>query len=320
MKTSEAVVRYVEHRQLMGCEFSKGRKHLNEFTRLVIDKQLSEITVRDVAAYVGKGTPSTCTWRSRYLTLRKFLRFWVSREAMPVVAMPTLPKPVESEFMPYVYSRGEVKRLLALTRKITDLQTRSIDAKTFRTLLITLYATGAFVGELVRLSWKDVDLEKGLITLRQIRFSRVRTIPISEELTSILQVHQKRQPSVSDEVAVFVRRDGDAITSDLATRAFMRIRRKAGFQHGSGQTPRLHDFRTTFAVHRIEDWIRKGSDLNRLLPALSAYMGASSLMRSERFMNLAPERFRRELSRLSPKRAKQHWRNDAALMSFLNSL
>ena len=137
MRTSEAIVGYVEHRQLMGCDFSKGRKLLAVFCRLVEDKQLSEITVGDVAAYVGKGAPLTSTWRARYLTLRKFLRFWASRDAMPVVVMPTLPKPVEPDFIPYVYSRGEIKRLLALTRRMTDLQTRSMDAKTFRTLLIT---------------------------------------------------------------------------------------------------------------------------------------------------------------------------------------
>ena len=37
--------------------------------------------------------------------------------------------------------------------------------------------------------------------------------------------------------------------------------------------PRLHDFRYTFAVHRLTAWHKHGADLNRMIPALSVYMG-----------------------------------------------
>jgi integrase len=321
MRTSEAVLKYVDQRQLRGCQFAKGARQLSAFCRFIEDKELSEITVQEVAGFLDKSPPLSTTWRSRYLTLRKFLRFWSFRDAMPVVVMPPLPKPVESDFIPYIYSRGEIKRLLRATRELKSPQIRSIDPKGFRTLLITMYATGAYSGQLVNLLWSDVDLDKGFLTLKQTRFERVRTIPISEELVSILRVHRRRQKA-NTEGEVFIRRDGKAITSDLATRAFIRTRRIAGIgsQHRKAQKPTLHDLRSTFAVHRIDDWTKKGKDLNRLLPALSAYMGSTGLLRSERFMHLAPERFRRELTCLSPKRGRGHWRDDAPLMSFLSSL
>ena len=36
---------------------------------------------------------------------------------------------------------------------------------------------------------------------------------------------------------------------------------------------RFHDFRHTFATHRLYHWMRDGKDLNAMLPYLSAYMG-----------------------------------------------
>ncbi len=57
-----------------------------------------------------------------------------------------------------------------------------------------------------------------------------------------------------------------------------------------------------------------------MLPALSAYMGLTGLMASERYLLLAPERFRKELEELSPTRQRKHWRDDPALMSFLAGL
>jgi integrase/recombinase XerD len=69
---------------------------------------------------------------------------------------------------------------------------------------------------------------------------------------------------------------------------------------GYSASPRIQDFRTTFAVHRITAWINAGADLNRLLPALAAYMGRRSLLSGESYLRLTPERFRKQLNSLSP--------------------
>ena len=82
----------------------------------------------------------------------------------------------------------------------------------------------------------------------------------------------------------------------------------------------MNDFRASFAVHRIASWIKSGDDLNRMLPALAAYMGLVGLTATERYIALTPERFRKELNKLSPERINWHWREDAQLMKFLAAL
>ena len=89
---------------------------------------------------------------------------------------------------------------------------------------------------------------------------------------------------------------------------------------GAIYEPRLHDLRSTFAVHRITSWIKNGADMNRMLPALSAYMGQVGLASTERYLFLTPERFRKELDKLSPQRGKRHWRENPSLMKFLAEL
>jgi integrase/recombinase XerD len=42
-----------------------------------------------------------------------------------------------------------------------------------------------------------------------------------------------------------------------------------------------------------------------MLPALSAYIGQQELASTERYLSLAPERFRKELDKLSPTRGKK---------------
>lgn len=140
--------------------------------------------------------------------------------------------------------------------------------------------------------------------------------PCDLELLSWLQA------SKPDERPLFVTRDGRPATAGNLRNRFQRLRVLAGVQSRNGTRcePRMHDLRPSFAVHRIAAWIKSGSDLNRMPPALAAYMGLVGLTATERFIALTPERFRKELSKLSPGQAKRHWRDDPQLMKFLAAL
>ena len=49
-------------------------------------------------------------------------------------------------------------------------------------------------------------------------------------------------------------------------------------------------------------------------------MGQVGLGSTERYLHLTPERFRKDLRKLSPACSRKHWRDDRSLMEFLVSL
>jgi integrase/recombinase XerD len=105
--------------------------------------------------------------------------------------------------------------------------------------------------------------------------------------------------------------------------AFRKVRHLAGIERHDGAIyqPRMHDLRATFAVHRLTSWLRQDADVNRLIPALSSYMGQCGLGSTERYLKLTPERFRDQLMTLSPQNPKRkRWRDDPNLMRFLAQL
>ena len=177
------------------------------------------------------------------------------------------------------------------------------------------------VGQVLKLERKDVNFRANL-TFRSGRFGRTRSIPIGIDLRNVLKRHLggKRGKSGSDRV--FATKDGTPISSVTLIHLFRRLRTMAGVTRSgdSFYQPRMHDLRSTFAVHRITSWVKNGADLNRMLPALSTYMGNMGLAASERYLLLTPERFRKELVKLSPARGRKRWRDDQALMGFLKSL
>jgi len=189
--------------------------------------------------------------------------------------------------------------------------------------LLTMYGTGAFPKEILWLKRSDLDLKRNLMSLPGNAMIRPRTVPIGKDLHDLLSayLHSKERSRVHND-NLFVSSSGKPLSERTFTKTFAKVRIRAGVVRVDGGRckPRLHDLRQTFAIHRIGSWIQEGADLNRMLPALSAYMGLAGLASTQRFLFMTPDRFKSALDRLSPHGAAKHWRDDPTLMTFLGSL
>jgi site-specific recombinase XerD len=306
-----------------GLTFDRAASNLRSFCNYVNDLPLDFITTQHVLAFLNGPHTSTTTWRGKHSLLRHFFEFWMSRGEMPLLLLPVLRPPNPQIFVPYVYTKAEIHTLLTAVRICQKYDECAIDAQTMRTFLLTLYATGALLSEILALQYEDVDLKRAVITIRSNRFSRSRRIPVSQDLREVLRTYMKsRHRDRTNCTHLFVTKRGLPIPDWNLVKRFQKLRTIAGIARHDGACyqPRMHDLRTTFAVHRITSWIRKGADLNRMLPALAAYMGKVGLASTEQYLSLTPERFRKELDTLSPGRARKHWRDDPKLMKFLEEL
>jgi integrase/recombinase XerD len=314
---------YVGKKQIAGFSYIKSASTLWAFCKQVGDVPLGCINPRQVSAFLAGPQTSTVTWRHKYSLLKNFFEYWAARGELQALPMPPIRPPSPQTFVPYVYSRTELRLLLSSTRSSQKRDACVIESRTLRAVLLFLYGTGAQTGEALRLLRASADLKNALITLQGSRFNRVRRIPICSDLQQVMRRYLRS--TVRKKIKspnFFVTRDGRALNVVTLAKSFQRLRRVAGVARhdGSKYQPRMHDLRHTFAVHRITDWFKQGADLNRMLPALSAYIGQVGLASTERYLSMTPERFRRQLVKLSPTQRKKHWRDDAALMKFLTAL
>jgi integrase/recombinase XerD len=322
MTLIEAIDIYVKRKRAKGLLFRKGQLELSSFCKCVGDVQLCQVTSLNVIAFLENPRIATATWHHKYRLLKRFFEFWSQRGVMPCLLMPPRRPPGTKTFTPYIYTRAEIRSLLTATRQCQKRKLCVMDSVTFRYLLLSLYATGALVTEIVNLGIEDIDFKKRHITLQGNRIMQSRTIPICSDLQMELQTYAAQRHKGKKSGPFFLSKDELPINATTVLGRFHRLRRIAGIARYDGAVyqPRMYDLRSTFAVHRITSWIREGADLNRMLPALATYMGNVSLATTERYLSLTPERFRRELQKLSPQRGRKHWRDDPALMKFLTNL
>ena len=285
--------------------------------------EICEISTLDFARYLARYQSFPVAWQIRFCLLERFMEYWSFRGEMQPFPMPPRRSRRLRRFLPYVFSHEEVLQLLRGAASLKRGSNRVIDTRTFQTLIIFSYATGASPSETRSIMRKDLQIKRKLVLVKSERYQDARRVPLGKELCEILRSFAVwRFGSEKGNGNLFVTTEGKPLKADHICNAFSILCRKAGVRRRDGfvEAPRFRDLRSTFAVHRVTSWIQSGADLNRMLPALAAYMGIYNLPLADMYLQMSPERFRKTLDSLSPTRRTLHWQDDPKLMSFINTL
>ena len=107
----------------------------------------------------------------------------------------------------------------------------STDNEIVRDVIITAFYTGCRLGELINLTWQDVNLKDNLLTIGnasyQTKSRKQRVVPLHAKVKEILI---KRFPKIikREKHYVFCKSNGYGFTGDYFSRRFKRACRKAG--------------------------------------------------------------------------------------------
>jgi hypothetical protein len=113
MNLAQVVAAYVIHRQAMGMRFRTEARILQSFSRALGEaRTIQEITADQLLAFLAGTGPVTRNWERKHSALGGLYRFAVARGYVDHSPLPrTVPRPQEA-FVPYIYSREELRRLL----------------------------------------------------------------------------------------------------------------------------------------------------------------------------------------------------------------
>lgn len=298
MKLRTVVALYVAFRKSAGADFRSSERLLATFCRASgKEVKIAEVSEEQVAAFLcGNGT-FTRYWHRKHSALLGFYRYAVSRGYVERPPLPTMIPKQPPAIVPYIYSQEELRRLLDATERCRK-QRFLLEPRTFRTLLLLLYGAGLRGCEARGLKLPDVDTRAAMLTIRDTKFYKTRLVPLGNDLNRLiadylkwrLAVHPLRNP---DE-CLFVDRNGAPLRDYGIRRAFADLRVAADIMRhdGARYQPRLHDLRHSFTVDRLTAWYREGKDVQRLVPALSTYLGHSSVAATQVYLTMTPELLR----------------------------
>lgn len=295
MSISSVVTDYIQHNRNLGKRFATEEAILLSFSRSIGKVPLHGIDATMITQFTNRDGTSVETVAKKHRVLAGFFRYAVTRHRLTASPMPRPFKRTRgtASFTPYIFSKGELKRLLASTTAASGPRS-DIDADTLRIFVLLLYGAGLRQGEARRLEVLDVDLPRSLLHIRGTKFFKTRIVPISATLRAILTAFVTKHhthPSIGGDDLLFRKRNGTPLTESAICAAFRRMRAIAGIKRegGARNQPRLHDLRHSAAVHRVTSWYRTGADLNDLLPKLATYLGHKDLSGTQRYLTMTPE-------------------------------
>lgn len=297
MKLRDAIEHYVAWRQAHGVKFLTGRNLLRQFLQHADgDAGCDAVTRAQVLAFLAATGPVTRHRENKHYALAGFWRYAISRGYALSSPLPESERRPPLQAPPHIYSRDQLQRLFDPDNIDSALQgSRQLDPTTFRTLLLMLYGAGLRFGEATALTLSDVNTAEAILTIRDTKFHKSRLVPVGPQLAGILDAHLSVRPvkGVAESATSFLlaNRDGTRLSSSTVQTAFDRLRRVADVHGKAGgrENPRLHDLRHSFAVHRLMAWYQQGADVQRLLPALSTYLGHSDLEGTKVYLTMTPD-------------------------------
>ena len=297
MKLRKAIELYVAWRQSHGAHFETSACVLRQFGRTFPEQTGCDgVTRGETCRFLAGSGPLTRARANRYGALAGFYAYAISRgyaARTPLPAAedePRQPPPA----LPYVFSRAELERLFACIGNSFRHGWR-LDGDTFRTFLLLLYGAGLRRSEALQLSTNDVDLSDAVLTVRNTKFFKNRLVPVTPRLADALRAYaalRAERPLPAGTASTFLAyRDGTPVCPGTAHDAFSRLLATAGIgQRDDGRrAPCLHSLRHSAAVHRVTAWYREGADVQRLLPALSTWLGHANLEGTKVYLSMTPE-------------------------------
>lgn len=192
---------------------------------------------------------------------------------------------------PHIYTDREIRALLAATVHLFP--PGGLRGACCRAIFGLFATTGLRLSEATGLKRADVNLEQGLLHIRQAKFGKSRWVPLHPTTTRALQHYAQardRDPMSARTDAFFVGDYGRPARSRNIEYAFHLLRRRLRWQpRGSHPAPRIQDLRHTFICRRLQHWYEDGIDIDRNILALSTYVGHAKVTDTYWYVTATPE-------------------------------
>ena len=293
---SEALRQYVAVRRALGAKLWEPAKTLEQFVDFLKSQRAKFITSELALrwAMLPKNVQHA-PWARRLSMVRRFAMWLSATDPRTQVPLPRLISGRRRRNPPHIFTDHEVKQLMIEASRLSS--AKGLRARTYATIIGLLASTGLRPGEVLTLARPDVDLQSGILFIRETKFGKSRFVPLHDSTCSALSDYARRRDKLGIRLqseAFFVTEIGRPLTACTVRRTFARISRAIGLRAAKvlgqvGRGPRLQDFRHTFTTRKLVEWYRAGLDVERELPKLSTYLGHSDVTHTYWYISADPE-------------------------------
>jgi site-specific recombinase XerD len=181
----ERVEQYLTIRRSLGFKLDDHGRLLPQFITYLDQRGAATLTVDAALAWAtAPQGVNRFRWRQRLSVVRGFARWLQTLDPATQVPPADLLAYRRTRPIPYLFSEADIDALLTAVATVLK---HPLRVATHRTLFGLLAATGLREGEAIGLDRGDVDLEAGLLTIRDSKFNKSRQLPLHASTVAVLR-------------------------------------------------------------------------------------------------------------------------------------
>ncbi len=242
MQNDEVLAEMVKRMRLKGCSQKTVKAYTGHVKRLAkyygkpVD-QLDSVQVEEYLLSLVQDAGYAASSVNQAEAALKFLYREVLRQCEVVV---NLPRMKQEKKLPDILTKQEVRQIISSVRNLKH-----------RSMLAMAYSSGLRVGEVVRLTIKDVDSKRMLLHVRQSKGKKDRYTVLSAKALALLRDYARQYKPTE---WLF---EGAQPGKHISERAAQKVFEGACKKVGVIKDVSIHSLRHAFATHLLEN----GTDL-----------------------------------------------------------
>lgn len=294
------IISFLNEKRITGYKYSHQEKWLARFDSYYDRNGYTGIRVTksmvDAFVYSSLEQPSTHYLKERLL--RDFALFLIKHGHCEIYVAQVKSAPRKRcSHIPYIFTKEELKHFFTAIDAWEDSSYTNrhlVDPVLFR----LLYGTGMRVSEALNILVQDFDDNNDVLTVYQAKNCKDRLIPIASSLAGrigkFINIFHKYS---KDTAFLFQSPRKGKMDKSTVYRRFRQYLQCANIPH-TGDGPRVHDLRHSYAVLCLKKWVLAGEELTNLLPYLAAYMGHSDFRGTQYYLRLTADLYPDIIGRL----------------------
>jgi integrase/recombinase XerD len=292
---SACMEKFLQEKHACGYDYREATRILRQLDNFLVQEGLATCELPGPIArkwLAKKAHESAQTQRHRITLVRQFSRFLLRLGYSAYVPDSTLAARNRSSFIPRMLSDEELRKFFQAVDALKPTARSPLRHLIMPEVFRLLYGCGFRVGEVLKRRVRDVDLNQGIITVRQGKFRKDRLVPPALPLVNRLRKYAAHFEKRPPDAIFFPRPNGGPFSLRTVYTLFRQLLLQCGISHGGrGKGPRIHDARHQFAVQALRRWYQDGEDLDAKLPLLATYLGHVNLSETQHYLHLTAELF-----------------------------
>lgn len=280
------IEQYLRTKRAMGCKFACEDRQLRLLDRFLDERGVLSIEAIDADCLQefldSRQRTNPRSYNDLLSNVRRLLDWIVGQQILMASPLKAEPQRETARQLPFLFSPETIKRLLVLAKALPDNPRAQLRGATYEMIFALLAGLGLRVGEVARLQWGNLDLEREVLEIRNTKFGKDRLVPFGPKLATRLggyqtQREQQRFPCASAHY-LFSWNDRTPISTNSIRNTFRDILlpQLALAVPPGVFGPHVHGLRHSFAVRTLLNWYSQGISPADRLHHLSTFLGHSN--------------------------------------------